>query len=181
MCQFWETSSIATPPNLVSSINLVLSWFFHGLTSFPSPGFLPYYAKLVSYTLFVSESAQADVQVMANEIIKLFPKYILPKHMLTPMIELYLGVCFQGNCSWHIKMKVINAIQVFYFSHIHFLTEQNRETVLTMLMKLIEDSQLEVRNASSEALAGILRCSLRDRIAELKVENVHIGFLPRTT
>jgi hypothetical protein len=114
---------------------------------------------------------------MANEIIKLLPKYVLPKHMLTPMIELYRSVCAQENCSWHIKMKVINAIQVFYFAHIQYFTEENRETVLALLLELIQDSQLEVRNASSETLAGILRCSLRDRIPELKVKYTHLGYL----
>jgi hypothetical protein len=144
------------------------------LTSFAKTGFLPYYSKLVSYTIQVSESAQADVQEMANAIIKVFPKYVLPKEMVSGMIDQF---CKYGtlDVSWHVKIKIINIIQVFYYFHMQFLTCNDEQQILDSLLELIQDAHLEVRKSATETLAGILRCSLRNEIPVLKVLLIHLG------
>jgi proteasome activator subunit 4 len=132
---------------------------------------LEFYPKLVSYTLQVSESAQADVQEMANAIIKIFPKYVLPKDKVSTMIAQFCEYGTQ-DVSWHIKIKIINIIQVFYYYHIQFLSISDEKLILESLLNSVEDLHLEVRKAASETLAGILRCSQRNEIIRLKVLKV---------
>ncbi|OAV88857.1 hypothetical protein PTTG_08821 [Puccinia triticina 1-1 BBBD Race 1] len=70
--------------------------------------------------------------------------------------------------SWKVRLDVLTVLRVFFFHQIYNLSRPQVEEVMESLCKLLEDSNMEVREAAATTLSGIVHCSERESILHLK-------------
>lgn len=125
----------------------MLTWMYQGGCGFSRLNFLPYYSRLLRYNLSVSESLQPDLQEMANAVLKFIPHYVLPIDMISETILFILDLLKDEtytDYSWHMKIKALNFLHVFYLKHLVLIPVEMREIILQVLLMVIENPQLEV-------------------------------------
>lgn len=70
--------------------------------------------------------------------------------------------------SWRIRLDVLPVVQVFFFNQLFILDDGLINELMDTLCDLLQDSSLEVREAAAVTLSGIVRCSQRRSILQLK-------------
>ncbi|KAI8805465.1 hypothetical protein BJ742DRAFT_820531 [Cladochytrium replicatum] len=72
--------------------------------------------------------------------------------------------------SWHVRRKVLPAIQLLYFHHLFYMSDDLMVQVMRTVGSLLSDPQLEVREYAGQTLSGLIRCSQRGAIETLRVQ-----------
>ncbi|PRT55566.1 Proteasome activator complex subunit 4 [Wickerhamiella sorbophila] len=63
------------------------------------------------------------------------------------------------NSLWHQKVRVLLFFQVFFLRQMFSMSSAQRRKVSDIVIKVLGDSQVEVRELAAETLSGIVRCS----------------------
>lgn len=68
---------------------------------------------------------------------------------------------------WHQRIAMLSYFQTFFFRQLFQMSSHQRQQFVMAAAETLEDSQLEVREAAAETLAGMIRCSPVKEQAEL--------------
>uniref|UniRef100_A0A8C7K2D1 Proteasome activator subunit 4 n=1 Tax=Oncorhynchus kisutch TaxID=8019 RepID=A0A8C7K2D1_ONCKI len=83
--------------------------------------------------------------------------------LYTEQIPLVLSVIFQiaGSSSWHARYTVLTYLQIMVFYNLFtFMSDQGAvNDVRALVIRLLEDEQLEVREMAATTLSGFLQCN----------------------
>jgi len=63
---------------------------------------------------------------------------------------------------WHHRLRIMMVIQVFYYRQLFVLSKNERKRLFDVVIVLLNDSQLEVREAASATLSGMVQCTKFD-------------------
>jgi proteasome activator subunit 4 len=63
---------------------------------------------------------------------------------------------------WHHRLRIMMVIQVFYYRQLFVLSKSDRKRLFDVVIVLLNDSQLEVREAASATLSGMVHCTKFD-------------------
>lgn len=72
--------------------------------------------------------------------------------------------------SWHSRLDTLPLLQIVYFQNLFFLSEETQQEVLRVLVDLLRDPHVEVRDMAATTLAGVVQCSQRVHIVPLSRE-----------
>lgn len=71
--------------------------------------------------------------------------------------------------SWRIRLHALPALVVFFYRNLMAIQSDGVSKVMDVLLDCLADENVEVREMSSKALSGVVRCSQRQSIVSLKV------------
>jgi len=66
------------------------------------------------------------------------------------------------RAQWHHRLRIMMVIQVFYYRQLFVLSKDERSRLFAVVIVLLNDTQLEVREAASVTLSGMVQCSKFD-------------------
>ncbi|KAI9330364.1 hypothetical protein DFJ73DRAFT_858866 [Zopfochytrium polystomum] len=153
----------------------VLSWLISSLVRPDSSSTFAFLLTNIEELYHMTLFDDVDLQASATAVSSILPMSNLPPALLTPVMEKLLSFV-RGDSSdislsnWHVKVKVLPAVQVLYFYHLNLMSEALRSRVLDTVAGALIDPQIEVRQLASVTLSGLIRCSERKSIADLKAK-----------
>jgi proteasome activator subunit 4 len=114
-----------------------------------------------------------DLQTMASGVLNLIAQTSYPHSLVPQMVDAFAHILTESN-SWHIRMKALPILQVFFFKHLFLLQSEEVIRIMDVITNLLMDTQIEVRQLASVTLSGLVRCSQRDAIHVLKEKYNHL-------
>ncbi|CAG8466985.1 9745_t:CDS:10 [Ambispora leptoticha] len=146
----------------------VLAWFYDSLSSWQATGTYSFIIPLLSEIFHMQDvNDDQDLQSVATHVLGMIASFTYPPEMVLVMINKIIEI-LRESPSWHIKVKALPVLQVFYFKHLFMLTPEEMLRIMNTVSDMLMDSQIEVRQMASETLSGLIRCSQRNAIAALK-------------
>lgn len=138
---------------LAKTLLSFLSIVFHDGSS---PAFLPHLTTVLPLMLSISElSEDPELHTLAAQALSLASQVLLPTELVAPVLATLVQAAQDG--SWHVRRRVLRYLQVMLFRN---LFTASAEPVLELLMRLLRDEQVEVRDLASETLSGMVRCGM---------------------
>ncbi|KAI9254007.1 hypothetical protein BY458DRAFT_521472 [Sporodiniella umbellata] len=145
----------------------VLCWLHEALVHWRLPGILPYVPSFLPKIFVMQEmNDDQDLQVMATRVLNLIAQLSYPPNMLPGLIDQFLSILTKST-SWHIRIRVLPILQVFFFKHLFAMTGSQPLRIMEVVSQMLLDTQIEVRQLASVTLGGLIRCSQRDAIQSL--------------
>jgi proteasome activator subunit 4 len=121
-----------------------------------------------------------DLQQSVTAILAVYPIAPHPPRLIPTILDLLLSKLGSSDgtteTKWHMKIKLLPILQVFYFRHLHLISADVALRVLETTAALLENPQIEVRNLAAVTLSGLIRCSQRDAINMLKVSDMYVAW-----
>ncbi|CEJ03873.1 hypothetical protein RMCBS344292_17848 [Rhizopus microsporus] len=146
----------------------VLCWLHEALTHWRLAGTLPYVIPFLPKLFIMQEmNDDQDLQVMATRVLNLIAQMSYPPSMLPTLIDQFLTI-LTTSTSWHIRIRVLPVLQVFFFKHLFAMSSEQLLRIMQIISRMLLDSQIEVRQLASVTLGGLVRCSQRDAIQTLR-------------
>jgi proteasome activator subunit 4 len=120
----------------------------------------------------MQDSSDVDLQALSKHVFQvLFPAFPNSPQNTFEILKIYLQYLrnpVSNGDSWHRRKRILPALQIVYFQNLHFLNREQQEEVLDHVHKLLLDSQVEIRQLAANTLSGLVRCSLRDVIINIR-------------
>jgi len=85
-----------------------------------------------------------DLQNMATHVLNQIASYTYPSAIVHQMIDKFVEILTESP-SWHVRVKALPVIQVFYFKHLFTLTKAEMIRVMDVVSGMLMDMQIEVR------------------------------------
>lgn len=155
-----RTPGQQTPSSYTSGSKTVLIWLDSMLTSQECTQLVPFFSTLFMKELLHMMDIKEDPELMklAYHVYRHLPNIPLrageDEAFLSALIQ--IG---REAASWHQRLRALINMQVIYFRRLFLTGPQQRETLFGAIGDMLEDAQLEVREAASATLAGMIRCS----------------------
>lgn len=145
----------------------VLCWLHETLIHWRLSGTLPYIIPFLPKLFVMQEmNDDQDLQVMATRVLNLVAQLSYPPSMLPDLIDQFLTI-LTTSTSWHIRIRVLPVLQVFFFKHLFAMSSAQLLRIMEVISQMLLDTQIEVRQLASVTLGGLVRCSQRDAIQSL--------------
>ncbi|RGB33631.1 hypothetical protein C1646_815894 [Rhizophagus diaphanus] len=146
----------------------ILAWLYDALTTWQSTGTYPLILPLLpSVFLMQDVNDDQDLQVMATHVLNIIASYPYPPDMVPMMIDKFVEILTESS-SWHVRVKALPVLQVFFFKHLFMLGKDKTDKVMDVVSGMLKDNQIEVRQLAAVTLSGLIRCSQREAISKLK-------------
>ncbi|CAI2164709.1 4841_t:CDS:10 [Funneliformis geosporum] len=146
----------------------ILAWLYDALTMWQATGTYPLILPLLpSVFLMQDVNDDQDLQSMATHVLNIIASYPYPPDMIPMMIDKFVEILTESS-SWHIRVKALPVLQVFFFKHLFMLSKEKTDKVMEVVSKMLKDNQIEVRQLAAVTLSGLIRCSQREAISKLK-------------
>jgi proteasome activator subunit 4 len=175
-----EPTATAGSTKYGNASKTVLCWLHEALSNWRVAGTYPHILPLLPELFHMQDiSDDHDLQTMASGVLNLIAQTSYPLSLVPHMVDAFAHILTESN-SWHIRMKALPILQVFFFKHLFLLQSSEVIRIMDVITNLLMDTQIEVRQLASVTLSGLVRCSQRDAIHVLKdkynslVVNTHI-------
>ncbi|KAK9369687.1 hypothetical protein V1509DRAFT_561786 [Lipomyces kononenkoae] len=138
----------------------MMLWFSSWLQQPCCAQLLPYFPKIILPELLNLLDIKEDTEVtqLAVAMFKHFGNVPCPPHLLEDIIAGIVEIATTSN-TWHQRLRVLAAVQVFYFRQLFLLSTKSRRVLFDCVSQLLSDPQLEVRDTAATTLSGMIRCS----------------------
>ncbi len=121
------------------------------------------YSTAVLYVLSAFTPPTEYIPIILNN----FVSAIKSATVLRPAIMRYERT--NPSQSYRIRLRALPSLVVFFYRNLLSIKPDGVNNVMEMLLTCLSDENVEVRMKASEALSGIVRCSQRQSIIQLKV------------
>ncbi|CDS82081.1 related to BLM10-proteasome activator subunit [Sporisorium scitamineum] len=109
-----------------------------------------------------------ELSVLARAVLTKVSTYPFTSEYAGRLIDTLLHVTRSSTDSWRARLDSLPVLQVMYFQNLFYLDEKLVNSIVELLLELLSDKHLEVREMSATTLSGIVRCSQRRLIKTLK-------------
>ncbi|OUM60597.1 hypothetical protein PIROE2DRAFT_46090 [Piromyces sp. E2] len=144
-----------------------MSWLYNCIRSLQSHILYPYVKKMVTVLIDILNYEDTELQDFNINILSMYAQIIYPQSMVEQLINQLLDT-IRTTTSWHIKMRILPILQLFFFKHLFYISSEMKDNIIKLLADTLQDSRIEVRQLANETLSGIIRCSSRESIEQLK-------------
>ncbi|GAA5836406.1 hypothetical protein JCM11251_007072, partial [Rhodosporidiobolus azoricus] len=145
----------------------ILTWIWGSISEFRTSSAFPFITKLLPEFFRMQESTDnPELSRMAGRVLLACAALQFPAHLVRPLMKQFISL-LRDSTSWRVRLDVLLPLQVFYFHHLFFLSDDLITELMDTLCDLMRDEKLEVREAAANTLSGIVRCSRRSAIASL--------------
>ncbi len=116
----------------------------------------------------MQEYDDQDLQLLASTVSKIYPNFPHAPHTISNVLMQMTSTLMNDQIGWRPKIHTLPMLQVLFYRHLPLLDKTIEVHVMENIAKLLQDHQVEVREAASVTLSGLIRCSQRDSILRLK-------------
>lgn len=163
-----EPTATAGSTKYGNASKTVLCWLHEALSNWRVAGTYPHILPLLPELFHMQDiNDDHDLQTMASGVLNLIAQTSYPPALVPQMVDAFAQILTESN-SWHIRMKALPILQVFFFKHLFLLQSSEVIRIMDVITNLLMDTQIEVRQLASVTLSGLVRCSQRDAIHVLK-------------
>jgi proteasome activator subunit 4 len=163
-----EPTATAGSTKYANASKTVLCWLHEALSNWRVAGTYPHILPLLPELFHMQDiNDDHDLQTMASGVLNLIAQTSYPHTLVPQMVDTFAHILTESN-SWHIRMKALPILQVFFFKHLFLLQSSEVIRIMDVITDLLMDTQIEVRQLASVTLSGLVRCSQRDAIHVLK-------------
>jgi proteasome activator subunit 4 len=155
-----RTPGQQTPSSYTSGSKTVLIWLDSMLMSQECIQLVPFFPEPFIDQLLHMMDVKEDPELMklAYHVYRHLPNIPFRAGEEEPFVAALIRIG-KTAASWHQRLRALVNMQVVYFRRL-FLTEpEQRQMLFDAVGDMLADPQLEVRNAASSTLAGMIRCS----------------------
>ncbi|KZT61232.1 hypothetical protein CALCODRAFT_447468 [Calocera cornea HHB12733] len=161
-----------------------LKWIWLRAHSCVAPSIYPYMQPLMQEALRMSELMDSsDLRSYAIGLLYILSAVTPSVRYVEPVMHALIEAV-RTSPSWRVRLQVLPIMQVFYFRQLPLLSDECSVRVLDVLVECLEDEAIEVREMAAKTLSGVIRCSQRHSILDLKARFVkkvhHLRLPPRT-
>ncbi|PLW40659.1 hypothetical protein PCANC_01611 [Puccinia coronata f. sp. avenae] len=145
----------------------VLAWLWSCLSDAQAAAAYPFIPGLIPELFYMHEMIDnQELSKLAYAILMPLATLAWPRMLVDRFLATLLDLS-QAK-SWKVRLDVLTVLRVFFFHQVYNLSRPQVEEVMESLCKLLEDSNMEVREAAATTLSGIVHCSERESILHLK-------------
>lgn len=148
----------------VTGASTILSWWQSVVIGTACMVMLPFVAKYILPETLHMMDVKEEVELMSSAASML--KYIgnapYSPDLIPGMVEAIEKIGTERR-QWHHRLRIMVVIQVFYYRQLFVLSKNERKRLLDVVIILLNDSQLEVREAASTTLSGMVQCTKFDK------------------
>ncbi|RKU49199.1 hypothetical protein DL546_008984 [Coniochaeta pulveracea] len=155
-----RTPGQQTPSSYTSGSKTVLIWLDSMLSSQECTQLVPFFPTLFMDELLHMMDVKEDPELMklAYHVYRHLPNIPLRAGEDEEFIAALIRIG-KGAASWHQRLRALINMQVIYFRRLFLTGPRQRMMLFDAVGDMLGDVQLEVRDASSATLAGMIRCS----------------------
>ena len=147
----------------VTGAQTILSWWQSVIIGTACMVMLPFVAKYILPETLHMMDVKEEVELMASASATL--KHIgnapFAPELIPGMVEAIEKIGIERG-QWHHRLRILMVIQVFYYRQLFVLSKSDRKRLFDVVIVLLNDSQLEVREAASATLSGMVQCTKFD-------------------
>jgi proteasome activator subunit 4 len=147
----------------VTGAQTILSWWSSVIIGTACMVILPFVAEYILPETLHMMDVKEEVELMSSAASML--KYIgnapFAPDLIPGMLKSIEKIAGEGR-QWHHRLRIMVVIQVFYYRQLFTLSKQDRKRLFDVVIVLLNDSQLEVREAASASLSGMVQCTRFD-------------------
>lgn len=142
----------------------VLAWISASIDSSASHQLLRFVPLLILPELLhmLDVKEDHDLLVAAVGVFKQLSNLVYPVDGVKPVSRSLVSVMVEDR-QWHHRLRVMAIIQVFYYRNVFHIQRDEREHILSSVVSLLDDAQLEVREGAASTLSGMIRASSYER------------------
>ena len=163
----WRTERVpgqtAESSPYVTGAQTILSWWQSVIIGTACMVMLPFVAKYILPETLHMMDVKEEVELMSSASATL--KYIgnapFAPELIPGMVEAIEKIGTERR-QWHHRLRILMVIQVFYYRQLFVLSKSDRKRLFDVVIVLLNDSQLEVREAASATLSGMVQCTKFD-------------------
>jgi proteasome activator subunit 4 len=155
-----RTPGQQTPSSYTSGSKTVLIWLDSMLSSQECTQLVPFFPSLFMDELLHMMDVKEDPELMklAYHVYRHLPNIPLRAGEDEEFISALIRIG-KGAASWHQRLRALINMQVIYFRRLFLTGPAQRMMLFDAVGDMLGDIQLEVRDAASATLAGMIRCS----------------------
>lgn len=90
-----------------------------------------------------------------------------PGPLPAKLVQTLLKIMSESQ-EWRVRLDALPILQVAYFQNLFYLCPSDVREIVNVLLTLLKDAHLEVREMAATTLSGVVRCSQRGLISDLK-------------
>jgi proteasome activator subunit 4 len=147
----------------VTGASTILSWWQSVIIGTACMVMLPFVAKYILPEILHMMDVKEEVELMSSAASML--RYIgnapYSPDLIPGMVEAIVRIGTERR-QWHHRLRIMVVIQVFYYRQLFVLSNDDRKRLFNVVIILLNDSQLEVREAASTTLSGMVQCTKFD-------------------
>jgi hypothetical protein len=162
-----NSNQVISGSNYANAGKTFFTWMFNSIRSLQPHILYPYVNKMVATSINILNYEDTELQTFNNTILNMYSQIIYPQSMVEDSINQLLDT-ISTTTSWHIKMRILPVLQVYFFKHLFYISSELKDKIIQLLAQTLQDSRIEVRQLANETLSGIIRCSSRESIEQLK-------------
>ncbi|KAJ1310179.1 hypothetical protein OPQ81_006923 [Rhizoctonia solani] len=152
----------------------VLQWIWSAGHGAAAPSIFPYVMPLLPEMFQMSNlNDSSELMMYSNAVLYLLSAVTPPLDYVEPIVN-ELIQAITSSPLWRVRLNALPILQVFYFRNLPSMTDATITRIIDVLLECLKDDNVEVRQMAAKTLAGLLRCSKRDKIPELKNRFVRI-------
>ncbi|KAH9822994.1 hypothetical protein DFH28DRAFT_1216660 [Melampsora americana] len=145
----------------------ILTWLWSSLTDFALPVIYPFIPKILPELFFMHEMTDnTELCELSHAVIITLACVVYPPDLIVSFLDTLLELLKTKR--WKVRLDVLAILQAFFFHQLHSLGRLQVDRILESLCILLGDSSPEVREAAAITLSGIVHCSERASILQLK-------------
>jgi proteasome activator subunit 4 len=147
----------------VTGSQTILSWWSSVLIGTACMVIMPFVADCILPETLYMMDVKEEVELMssATSMLKYIGNAPFPPSLIPGMINAIERISSQGQ-QWHHRLRIMVVIQIFYFRQLFTLSNAERNRLFDVVIILLNDPQLEVREAASSSLSGMVQCTKFD-------------------
>ena len=124
------------------------------ITGESSSNILNWGSDCISFVLQSTKDSSTHVQQLARSCLALLSQSQFPSSTIESLIN-YVESIYKVT-DWHIRRAILPVLQLIDFNHRFCLSDENHKRIHEICIKLLADSQVEVRELASIALSSVL-------------------------
>ncbi|KAG8770133.1 hypothetical protein FRC12_004487 [Ceratobasidium sp. 428] len=146
----------------------VLQWIWSAGHSSMAPLIFPYVMPLLPELFQMSNlNDSSELMTYSNAVLYLLSAVTPPLEFVEPIINALIEATTSSPL-WRVRLNALPILQVFYFRNLPSMSDAIITRIIDVLLLCLKDDNVEVRQMAAKTLAGVLRCSKRSKIPELK-------------
>lgn len=158
----------------VTGAQTILSWWSSVIIGTACMVILPFVAEYILPETLHMMDVKEEVELMsaATSMLKYIGNAPFTPDLIPGMLDAIERIGAEGR-QWHHRLRIMVVIQIFYYRQLFTLSKQDRKRLFDVVIVLLNDPQLEVREAASSTLSGMVQCTRFDE------ENIVLPLLAR--
>lgn len=120
---------------------------------------VPLLPSLVLPALLAVSTIRDDADLVSGitTVFQMLSSLVFPLDVVDAVLDVLTTTL--RDATWHQKVRALLFVQAFYFRQMFSMSQSQRGRVAEIVLAVLADPQVEVRELAAETLSGIVRCS----------------------